>query len=121
MEGKNIRNQDRHLELSAKLIEMGQALIKEGNSKNDYSITQVGNVLVVAGGLFFDQEDVYHFAQLCSMFSAKKILDAMENKNVVNLGEQSIKKGDDESYEDFIIRINKLRGDNGLEPLDPEN
>ena len=50
------------------------------------------------------------------MFSAKKILDDMEanNQEIANYMRD---KGEKESYEDFIRRINKLRGDNGFGPL----
>jgi len=116
MENKGQDRLDRHLELSGKLIEMGQALIKEGKENSDYNTTQVGNFLVLSGGLILEQEDVFLFAQLCSMFSAKKILDRME-RNKVNIDDHLIKKDENESHEDFINRINKLRKDNGLGPI----
>lgn len=118
MENKGQNRLDRHLELSGKLIELGQALINEGKEKADYNTTQVGNFLVLSGGLILDQEDVSLFAQLCSMFSAKKILDAME-RNKVNISDHLIKRDENESHEDFINRINNLRKGNGLGPINP--
>ena len=107
---------DRHLELSSKLIEMGQALMIEGRENKDLTIAQTGSFMVLIGGLLFDEKDVILFNQLCSMFSAKKILDDMEanNQDIANYMRD---KGEKESYEDFIRRINKLRGDNGFGPL----
>jgi len=107
---------NRHLELSAKFIEMGQALMKEGNDKKDYTISQSGSFMVLIGGLLFDENDVQQFGQLCSMFSAKKILDNMEATKS-DLTEFLKQKANGESYEDYINRINKLRGDNGRGPL----
>jgi hypothetical protein len=99
---------DRHMELSSKFIEMGRALLKEGEESNDYSITQIGSVMILIGGLMFDDEDVYEFSSLCSMFSAKKLLENMENNNHDFI--RYIKeKAESESYDDFIKKINKIR------------
>ena len=102
---------DRRLEISSKLIEMGNALIIEGKKNNDFTITQTGAFLIFMGGMMFDENDIQLFGQLCSMFSAKKILDNLENTNS-ELSELLKKKSNEESYEDFIKRINKLREDN---------
>ena len=42
---------ERRLELSSKFLEMGQALIKEGKDKKDYSITQSGSFIILMAGL----------------------------------------------------------------------
>ena len=58
----------------------------------------------------FDEDDVHTFGQLCSMFSAKKLLEGLSEEQSDMLG--LIKnRPDDESYEDFIKRLNKLRGE----------
>lgn len=109
-------NIDRHLELSSKFLEMGHALMKEGKDKKDYAISQSGTFMIMIGGLMLDEDDIQQFGQLCSMFSAKKILDSMESSgNPINFNK--IKGPNDESYEDFIKRINKLRDDKGLGPI----
>lgn len=108
---------DRHLELSGKFLEMGHALIKEGRKSKDYSITQTGTFMILIGGLIFDEDDVSLFSQICSMFSAKKILDNMENTKS-DMTEFLKMKGKKETYEDFIKRINDLRRNNGHEPLE---
>jgi hypothetical protein len=97
---------DRHLELSGKFIEMGQALVKEGKEKSDYKITQSGTFFTLIGGLMYDEKDVSLFAELCSMFSAKKVLENMENDMdmVKDIGLNT-----KHNYEDLINRINKLR------------
>ena len=107
---------NRHLELSAKFIEMGQALMKEGKDKKDYTISQSGTFMILIGGLLFDENDVQQFGQLCSMFSAKKILDNMEATKS-DMTEFLKLKSDGESYDDYIKRINKLRKDKGFPPL----
>ena len=100
---------ERRLELSSKFLEMGQALIKEGKDKKDYSITQSGSFIILMAGLILEENDIYEFSNLCSMFSAKKLLDGMEesNSDITNFLKN---KADSESYDDFIRRINKLRG-----------
>jgi hypothetical protein len=55
---------NRHLELSAKFIEMGQALMKEGKDSKDYTISQSGTFMILIGGLMFDENDVQQFGQL---------------------------------------------------------
>ena len=101
-------NLDRHLELSSKLIQMGQALVKEGREHNDYNIAQTGGFLITIGGVILDQEDVFIFGQLASMFSAKKLIDKLEAKNSAG--------NDTTKYEEFIKYLNNLRNNNGETP-----
>ena len=107
---------NRHLELSSKFIEMGQALMNEGKDDKDLIIAQTGSFMILMGGIMFDENDILLFSQLLGMFSAKKILDNMERTND-GLLELLKQKKDSESYEDFIKRINKTREDNGHLPL----
>jgi hypothetical protein len=71
-------NEERRLELSTKLLQMGNSLIKEGQSADDYTITQSGTLMLLVSGLILSDEDMFLFSEICSMFSAKKILDAAE-------------------------------------------
>jgi hypothetical protein len=112
-----MKTTDRQLELSAKLIEMGQALMKEGKEKKDFTITQTGSCMIFLGGLMLDEKDIVLFGQICSMYSAKKILENMQNTNH-DYAEYLKQKSQKESYADFIKRINKMREDNGLTPLE---
>lgn len=107
---------DRHLELSGKFLEMGHALMKEGNENEDFTVSHIGTCMMFLGGLVLDEDDVKLFGEICSMFSAKKILDSMENNNH-DYAQFLKEKSSKESYEDFIKRINKLRGDNGHTPI----
>jgi len=112
-----MENTKRHLELSSKFMEMGQALLKEGNEKQDYVITQSGTFLILISGIMFSDEDVFMFGELCSMFSSKKILDNMAQTD--NPLSKFIKKVDENnSYGDFIKRINDLRKGLGDIPED---
>jgi hypothetical protein len=97
---------DRHLELSGKFIEMGQALVAEGRKDKDYVITSAGTFFTLIGGLMYDEKDVSLFAEICSMFSAKKVLENMDNDldMVKDIGLNT-----KNNYEDLINRINKLR------------
>lgn len=86
------KNEQRHMELSAKIFEMGMALSKEGEKKEDYLITCAGNIMSLISGLLFDEEDMRVFSDLCAMFSAKKLVDSE-----MQLGEMS-KLGEDELF-----------------------
>ena len=109
--------EDRRLDLSAKFVEMGQSLILEGKDKNDLMVAQAGTMIVMLGGLMYDEADMNLFSQLCSMFSAKKIVENMEKNNddYTNYLKDKSKK---EGYDDFIKRINEIRRKNGHEPLE---
>ena len=103
---------ERRLDISAKLIEMGQSLLNEGKDEKDFAIAQTGSFMVLIGSLLFEEKDIYAFGELCAMYSAKKILENLE-KTIPNLSSLIKEKGDNESYDDIIKRINKLRGDLG--------
>ena len=83
--------EERHLELTNKFIEMGTALINEGESKKDYKISSLGNFMVFISGLMYDDDDIKFFSELCAMFSAKKVLDFNESIE----GDASITESDD--------------------------
>jgi len=106
-------NVNRHLDLSSKIIEMGQALMKEGKASNDYTISQSGTFLILIGGLMFNESDVDEFAFLCSMFSSKKILESLETNDDMKKFMKT-KKSED-SYDELIKRIKKFRRKNDEE------
>ena len=112
-----MKNEDRHLDLSAKFVEMGQALMLEGKEKKDYTIAQSGTALVLIGGLMYDEKDMNLFSEMCSMFSAKKIVENMEQNNH-DYTNYLKEKSKNESYDDFVKRINDLRKKNGHEPIE---
>lgn len=102
------KQDNRHLVISSKLIEMGNALMKEGYETKDFSVTQTGTFLILIGGVLFSEEDVKLFGQLCSMFSSKKILDNLEEDNST-IADYLRNKGISESYDNFIKRIEDLK------------
>jgi hypothetical protein len=65
----------RHQDLSVKFFQMGQSLIIEGQEKEDFTITSVGNFLVFIAGIILDEDDVDYMSNMFAMFSAKKLLD----------------------------------------------
>lgn len=67
---------ERHEELSDKIFDMGYALHEEGGKKNDYIISSTGDIMILISGIMHSKEDIKLFSELCSMFSAKKILEA---------------------------------------------
>ncbi len=65
----------RYQDLSVKFFQMGQALIIEGQEKEDFTITSIGNFLVFIAGIILDEDDVDYMSNMFAMFSAKKLLD----------------------------------------------
>ena len=96
-----MENKKRHHELSAKIFKMGDALMKEGVDKEDYIITNVGNFMVLISGIIHDEDDIYLFSELCSMFSAKKLYETQRLENPMI----------DMLDEDIYKMIDKLRGE----------
>lgn len=112
-----MKNEDRHLDLSAKFIEMGQTLMLEGKTSKDLMISQAGGAMVLLGSLMFDEKDIQLFSEICSMFSAKKIMENMEKENN-DYTNYLNDKSKNETYDDFIKKINDLRRKNGDKPID---
>jgi hypothetical protein len=112
-----MKNKDRHLDLSSKFIEMGQTLMLEGKTSKDLMISQAGGAMVLLGSLMFDEKDIQLFSEICSMFSAKKIIENMERENN-DYTNYLNDKSKNETYDDFIKKINDLRKKNGHEPLE---
>lgn len=96
-----MENTERRLDLSTKFIKMGQSLMEEGNENDDIGVSQIGATMIFMGGLLIgDDEDIFKFSDLCSMFSAKKILESMKTTNE-NL-----------SYDELITKLNNLKNNN---------
>jgi hypothetical protein len=109
---KNKNMDDRYLDLSSKFIQMGQALVKEGVENEDYRIRQMGSFMTMMAGVILVEDDVYDFANVVSMFSARKLLDGLQESrsDMTNL----LKDNSTDSYDEFIKRIKRLR-DKGLD------
>lgn len=95
---------------------MGRALMKEGKDDRDFVLAQTGSSMIAVGGLLLDEQALLLFGQVCGLFASKMILDNME-KNKHDYMMYLKDKSEKETYEDFIRRINKMREDNGHEPL----
>jgi len=74
-----MKNEQRRLELSQKLFEIGQSLMEEGASTEDYAITQTGTITIMLASIVLSDEDTFFFSEICSMFSAKKIVETIDN------------------------------------------
>jgi len=107
-----MKNTNRRLDLSAKFMKMGQSLIEEGRESNDISVSQIGTIHVFISGLLLgEDDDINKFSDLCSMFSARTILDGLEAEG--GAFTDLIKKVNETStYDDYIKRINDLKKDN---------
>lgn len=73
-----MENETRKIDISTKFMQMGQALITEGQKSKDWSITQSGNILIVLSALILSDEDMFLFSQFSAMFTAKKMIDSMK-------------------------------------------
>lgn len=100
-------NKSRHLDLSVKFMEMGQALVTEGLNNNDNSIIQSGNVFIMLGGMILEEVDMFEFIDYLGKFSSQKLLNGLQasGSDVYNY----IHKSNDISIEDYIKEINKLK------------
>jgi hypothetical protein len=103
-----MKDTNRQLDLSAKFIQMGQALMEEGREANNSTITLVGTNLIFLGGIVLSDNDIKKFSELISMFSAKKLLDAMgefDNMEFKRMKE----RGDRETYDQIVARLKRLK------------
>ena len=106
-----MENTNRRLDLSVKFMTMGQSLILEGQEKKDISVSQIGTTLIFISGLLLgEDEDINKFSDLCSMFSARTILDSLESEGGA-FTEMIKKASETTSYDDYIKRINDLKKD----------
>lgn len=74
-----MKNEPRRLELSQKLFEIGHSLMEEGAEHEDYAITQTGTITIMLASIILSDEDTFFFSEICSMFSAKKIVEAIDS------------------------------------------
>jgi hypothetical protein len=72
--------QKRREDLSTKFQKMGQALVQEGFTISDENIVQSGTIFIILSDLILNDSDMFIFGEICTMFSAKKILDNMDSK-----------------------------------------
>ena len=105
-----MRNSERRLQLTSKFVQMGKALVEEGKEKNDKIISQLGTMIIFLGGICFDDEDVIKFGELVSMYSAKKLMESLEEDNDPEL--MAIrKKAENDTYENILSNLDGLIDD----------
>jgi hypothetical protein len=105
-----MKNAERRLQLTSKFVQMGKALVEEGREKEDPIIAQLGSMIIFLGGICFDDEDVMKFGDLISMYSAKKLIESMEENQDPFL--MSIrKKAESDTYENILDGIDGLIDD----------
>lgn len=88
-------NEERKNDISQKFYHMGTSLLEEGLELNEYAITQSATILLMLGSIMNSDEDMFIFSEICSMFSAKKILldmEGMENFDDKRIVTELIKK-----------------------------
>jgi hypothetical protein len=71
--------EQRQIELSEKIIEMGFALSKEGLENDDDLVARVGGALIFLSGVMLDETDFFVFTEMCAAISARKVLASLEN------------------------------------------
>jgi hypothetical protein len=99
---------------------MGKALVEEGRESNDLIIAQLGSMIIFLGGICFDDEDVMKFGDLVSMYSAKKLIESMEdNEDPVLMAIR--KKAESDTYENILEGIDGLIDDAKNGRLDDED
>lgn len=115
-----MKNSERRLELTSKFVQMGKALVDEGRSLDDPIIAQLGSMIIFLGGICFDDEDVMKFGDLVSMYSAKKLIESMEdNEDPVLMAIR--KKAESDTYENILEGIDGLIDDAKNGRLDDED
>jgi hypothetical protein len=85
-----IGGNDRHDELSIKLLRTGEALISEGTQRGDDIITQIGNITIFMGGLIHNKSDLEFLSEVCTMMASKSMLSEgglMEILSDLSMGE----------------------------------
>lgn len=66
---------ERRIELSMMFLQMGRSLSEEANERDDEIIMGAGSLLILLSGLMMQEDKMYSFNELCSLFTAKDILD----------------------------------------------
>jgi hypothetical protein len=115
-----MKNAERRLQLTSKFVQMGKALVEEGRQKDDPIIAQLGSMIIFLGGICFDDEDVMKFGDLVSMYSAKKLVESMEDdRDPVLMAIR--RKAESDTYENILEGIDGLIDDAKNGRLDDED
>lgn len=101
--------EQRRLDLSGKLLKMGDALVLEGRDAMDGCVMQTGSTLLLLSSIISSEEDMFVLGEFVSMFSAKKVLEEMEAKQRPQIGDDFISS---------LIESLKKKVDNLDKPLE---
>lgn len=105
-----MKNPERRLQLTSKFVQMGKALVEEGREKDDPIIAQLGSMIIFLGGICFEDEDVMKFGDLVSMYSAKKLVESLEeDRDPVLMAIR--RKAESDTYENILEGIDGLIDD----------
>lgn len=115
-----MKNAERRLELTSKFVQMGKALVEEGRQSEDLIISQLGSMIIFLGGICFDDNDVTKFGDLVSMYSAKKLLESLEEDNDPRITAMR-RKAESDTYESILNNIDGLIDDAKKGKLDDED
>lgn len=111
-----MKNTERRLQLTSKFVQMGKALVEEGRNSDDLIIAQLGTMIIFIGGICFDDEDVIKFGDLVSMYSAKKLIESMEeNEDPILMAIR--KKADEDTYENILEGVAELINNTKIDKL----
>jgi hypothetical protein len=105
-----MKNVKRRLELSTMFLEMGQSLIDEGKKSKDLGVSQVGTMFIFLAGIVYDDDDIFKFSELISMFSAKKLMESFNNETD-EISEYMKKQSSGESYDSIIEKLKEMTKD----------
>lgn len=81
----NKKQKERHIDVSDKLLNMAKALSEEAHESEDVILAQTSNLLMLVSGVMTEKEDIDKLSDICAMFSAKKILDELEDGDTLDL------------------------------------
>jgi hypothetical protein len=96
-----MENIERYDELSLKILKIGEALIMEGEEKEDFRILNIGNFIIFISSLIYDENDIKLFSELCSMLAAKKMMESGEIVELLN----------ELTFSELQELINKIKND----------
>jgi hypothetical protein len=107
---KSNKDEARRLEISSKLIKMGNSLVDEGLESEDILISGAGTNLMLIAGLILDKKAMGEFALLTAMFTSKQLMDDMMKSP---LGIMNMMSG----LEDNLGKIEGLDGIEGFDAI----
>ena len=96
-----MENIERYDELSLKILKIGEALIMEGEEKEDFRILNIGNFIIFISSLIYDEDDIKLFSELCGMLAAKKMMESGEIVELLN----------ELTFSELQELINKIKND----------